>query len=320
MSCQLPGDCLNEIFEYLDHDRKTLHSLLLVNRFYLTSSFLSTLFACLPKGSKDLLFKNRVFISTPTSKPPLFNYPSFCKVLSIDEICQIISIGLEKTPITIISKKDESYLVINEVIKIYRVSKIPNELKELISLQNNLKNLRLSASNEGDWTVIIPTLTKHSNTLTKLHLYSENNNNLPLSFISLFLNLQEIKLSGNLTNDFGKLHYITFPKLQYLSMSFNYINPEYGMKFLEINGKNLKKLSIVIYNGELNTLRTIFNSCQYLESIKIRCGEEYLSEKEILEIIATPMILMPIHHENQIEILKNNVVNVVGVGTILKIS
>ncbi|RIA83777.1 hypothetical protein C1645_880311 [Glomus cerebriforme] len=129
MSCQLPDDCLYEIFEYLDYDRKTFYSLLLVNRFYckisieilwrniwrdiwynrfkityeqflrVSSSILSTLFACFPQESKNLLFKNKVFISTPTSKPPLFNYPSFCKTLPIDEICQIIRIGLEKSPI-----------------------------------------------------------------------------------------------------------------------------------------------------------------------------------------------------------------------------
>ncbi|RIA82521.1 hypothetical protein C1645_835243 [Glomus cerebriforme] len=80
----------------------------------LYSSILST---CLPKESKDLLFKNGVIISTSTSKLPLFNYPSFCKVLPIDDICQIINFSLEKTPITTISKEDKNYLVINEVIK-----------------------------------------------------------------------------------------------------------------------------------------------------------------------------------------------------------
>ena len=35
-----------------------------------------------------------------------------------------------------------------------------NELKELISLQNNLKNLTLMTT-EGSWTNIVPALTKH---------------------------------------------------------------------------------------------------------------------------------------------------------------
>ena len=103
MSCPLPADCLNEIFDYLDDDKSTLHSCLLVNRFWCeisvrilwkdiwvfkdsiarhSSAILSTLFACLPNDSKERLRKNEIFISTPTSKLPLFNYASFCKVLS----------------------------------------------------------------------------------------------------------------------------------------------------------------------------------------------------------------------------------------------
>src|SRR4051812_28699364 len=109
MSCQLLVDCLNEIFEYLEEDKVTLYSCLLVNRLWCeisvrilwrnvwnTASFpgslkiLSTLIACLPIESKDLLHKNGIFISTPTSKPPLFNYASFFKVLSIGKIDEII--------------------------------------------------------------------------------------------------------------------------------------------------------------------------------------------------------------------------------------
>src|ERR1043165_717238 len=112
MSFPLPADCLNEVFENLENDKATLHSCLLVNRLWCKSSvrifwrdiwdfedsffnyrllkglsaILSTLFACLPNDSKELLYKNEIFISTPSSKPPLFNYASFCKMLSINEI------------------------------------------------------------------------------------------------------------------------------------------------------------------------------------------------------------------------------------------
>ena len=47
-------------------------------------------------------------------------------------------------------------------------SNVSNELKELISSQNNLKSLKLIVYYEHNWEDIIPALTKHSNTLTKL--------------------------------------------------------------------------------------------------------------------------------------------------------
>src|SRR6266498_2694474 len=118
MACQLPVDCLNEIFEYLEEDKTTLHSCLLVNRLWckisvrilwrniwkfkysifrhqqrplrVATSILSTLIACLPNESKELLHKNKIFISTPTSKPPLFNYVIFCRILSIYDIGNMV--------------------------------------------------------------------------------------------------------------------------------------------------------------------------------------------------------------------------------------
>src|SRR6266536_5113225 len=97
---QLPADCLNEIFEYLEDDQFTLYSCILVNRFwcevsvrifwrniwnYSVSNF-STLIACLPNESKEILHENGIIISTPTSKSPTFNDASFCKVLYINRV------------------------------------------------------------------------------------------------------------------------------------------------------------------------------------------------------------------------------------------
>src|SRR6266540_2361884 len=79
MACQIPADCLNEIFGYLNVLREILHSCLLVNRFWcevvvrilwkdiwsFTNSSLkliSILIACLPNESKDLLCTNEIFI------------------------------------------------------------------------------------------------------------------------------------------------------------------------------------------------------------------------------------------------------------------
>src|ERR1043166_7360676 len=101
---QLPADCLIEIFEYLEKDKGALHSCLLVNQLwcevavrilwrnvfdYSTMNF-STLIACLPSESKEILCKNGITISAPTSKTPIFNYPAFCKVLSINSVNYMI--------------------------------------------------------------------------------------------------------------------------------------------------------------------------------------------------------------------------------------
>jgi hypothetical protein len=130
MSCPLPADCLIEIFENLEDNQSTLHSCLLVNRLWCknsvkilwrdigsftkcqSSAILSTLIACLPNESKELLHKNQIFISTPTSKPPLFNYVSFCKILSIYKISQIIHEGL-------LIPKYKKYLVEKELYKMF---------------------------------------------------------------------------------------------------------------------------------------------------------------------------------------------------------
>ena len=90
---KLPADCLNGIFEYLEEDEATLRSCLLVNRLWCEVSVrilwkcirnYSTLIACLPNESKEILYNNGIIIPTSTS-PPMFNYAAFCKVLSINK-------------------------------------------------------------------------------------------------------------------------------------------------------------------------------------------------------------------------------------------
>src|SRR3990170_3837368 len=112
MAFQLPIDCLNEIIEYLDEDKFSLRSCLLVDRFwcrvavrilwrnvwniqykshrvYVPLSILSTLIACLPNESKSLLYESEISIPKPTPKLPLFNYISFIKTLLLCKIDQI---------------------------------------------------------------------------------------------------------------------------------------------------------------------------------------------------------------------------------------
>src|SRR3989442_1722344 len=96
---QLTADCLNEIFEYLEDDKITLYSCLLVNRFWCKISVrilwrsirnYNTLIACLPNESKEILYNNKIVFSISTFKPPIFNYVSFCKSLSVYDVnCNI---------------------------------------------------------------------------------------------------------------------------------------------------------------------------------------------------------------------------------------
>ncbi|RIA99334.1 hypothetical protein C1645_870050 [Glomus cerebriforme] len=406
MPCQLPTDCLNEIFEYLEEDKITLRSCLLVNRLWceiavrilwrnvwsfqysihynpyrthVPLAIISTLISCLPDESKNILYKNGIFIATPTWKPSLFNYASFCKVLSIYEIDKMIQHVLENhRSITSRSLNYNKYLLSQEILKMfmkeisslkyldydsgyskkvqnimftylpeakhclknlpelkcssdiyseffYQLSQIchniqtltiefgdiiSNGLTDLISLQNNLKSVTLIYySYEGEnGAEIITSLTKFSSSLIKLKIKESY---IPLSFISMFTNLQELIFSLELSgfDDFNQLQYVTFSKLK--SLKFLYAIPRVEMliKFLEINGKNLKELYIGEYDATLNlviskfcpnlknlssifleeelgTLKVILNNCQYLESINVWCGDGYLNEKEFLEVFA----------------------------------
>src|ERR1051325_8528038 len=146
---QLPTDCINDIFEYLEDDNITLRSCLLVNHLwcevavrilwrnvwnYSTTNF-STLIASLPNESKEILldsgiviststskppiFNTEIIISTPTSKPPIFNYASFCKVLSVRQVhCKIKQLLRQLTP----SKKlnvGRNIIVEKEIYKLF---------------------------------------------------------------------------------------------------------------------------------------------------------------------------------------------------------
>ncbi|CAG8620042.1 5892_t:CDS:1 [Funneliformis mosseae] len=123
MTCQLPIDCLHEIFEYLE-GKVTLHSCLLVNRLWCEVSVqilwrsirnYHTLIACLPNESREILIKNEIMILTTTSNPPLFNYISFVKELRINEIGKnIYKILRNSHPNTY---NDKYTVVIQEIFK-----------------------------------------------------------------------------------------------------------------------------------------------------------------------------------------------------------
>ncbi|PKC12324.1 hypothetical protein RhiirA5_411988 [Rhizophagus irregularis] len=407
---KLPADCLSEIFKYFEEDQITLHSCLLVNRLwceisvkllwrdvwdYSTSNY-DTLIACLPNESKEILYNNGIMVSTSNSKLPVFNYASFCKILSIDRIYNKVEQLLLKSKKYIIPRDldDKTFIVAREIFKLfmtqipslmeldfykntskvilttypgandclknlsklncssdisseffYQLSQICHNiqslnitfekvnsdgLSNLISVQKNLKclGLKQQAQYRGDNKVndIIPLLTsKHYDTLIKLNL--SGNYDVSLLFVAEFKNLQELELSFDYYDfeDFERLQYVTFPNLQILKIPFIFVSYELLITFLKNNGNNLRefyigdgegnysdnslnlviakfcpklrKLSTGFKNDEIETLQMILKSCIYLESIKIWCGGEYLSEKEALESV------VKYSHENLCEII-----------------
>jgi len=142
---QLPADCLNEIFEYLENDKISLHSCLLVNRLWcevsvriLWKSNLNynyrayyTLISCLPNTSKEILSKFEIIISTLTSNPPMFNYAEFCRVLSTDRIYDQVK-ELLKNQQSILSQNlnENNIIIVTQLILELFIKQIPS-LKKL---------------------------------------------------------------------------------------------------------------------------------------------------------------------------------------------
>ncbi len=374
MHRQLPADCLNEIFEY----KVNLRSCLLVNRLWCKTSvrFLwtsiqnyNTLITCLPNESKEILYKDEIIISTPNSKPPLFNYVSFIKSLSMGEINYKIKSILKGFD------NNKNRVVIQEIIKMfmsqtslrklefwfttiipdipfttypgainclrnlseltcpsnpypeffYQLSRMCHNIQslnidltrdnssgllDLISVQQNLKYLNITSIDcKNSAEIFISSLTKHSDTLTKLYI-ELGLIDIPLSFIAKFTNLQQLELFGYSTESFKSFQHVTFSQLQILKFPFSCPNHEDLTKFLENNGKslmeiyldrvnifnslnlaiakfcpNLKSLCTIFLNYEVETLKIILNSCQQLESIGTWCSNYHFNENELLEIV-----------------------------------
>src|ERR1043166_9917867 len=119
---QLPADCLNEIFEYLEKDKATLRSCLLVNRLWCEVSVrilwksirnYNTLIACLPNDSKEILSKYG--IATSTLAAPTFNYSSFCKVLSVHKVSHNIGILYKNQQSIVIVTREIFKLLMNQI-------------------------------------------------------------------------------------------------------------------------------------------------------------------------------------------------------------
>src|SRR6266542_1078779 len=141
MAFQLTVDCLYNIIEYLEEDKISLRSCLLVNRLWcriavevlwrnvwniqyysnpnrrhVPLSILSTLIACLPNESRNFLNTNEISIPTPTLNSQLFNYISFIRVLWFRQIEHIVKDALINQEINTSNNRN---LILHELLKAF---------------------------------------------------------------------------------------------------------------------------------------------------------------------------------------------------------
>ncbi|CAI2193241.1 5951_t:CDS:1 [Funneliformis geosporum] len=318
MDCRLSVDCLDEIFEYLENDKATLYSCILVNRLWHESSvrilwrniwivpiaypnryrwessskIIRTLIDCLPYESKILLSEKGIY---STSKLPLVNYASFCKVLSVHEVDQIIQRNLCPTKRELVLQeilkmfmKQTSYLkeldykittsdipvgftsfpgAINRLSGLSRLtcsSNIKSEFFHQISgICHNIKSLSVEINtiiSNGLKDLISQSNLKHLTFITNFS--SSSLSYIIPSLTKLSNTLIKLEIIGISFYDFDNLQHVYFSQLQTLTFEreFLYLNT-----FLEKNGKNLKSLSI----GYSDSPLSIAKFCPNLKSLVI---------------------------------------------------
>ncbi|CAG8485678.1 10261_t:CDS:1 [Funneliformis mosseae] len=318
MDSRLSVDCLDEIFEYLENEKATLYSCLLVNRLWHKSSvrilwrniwsvpisypnrrrwvssskILRTLIDCLPHESKVLLSEKGIY---STSKLPLVNYVSFCKVLSIHEVDQIIQRNLCPT------KRE---LVLQEILKMfmkqitslkeldYKItsSEIPvgftsfpgaidrlSDLSRLICSSNfcseffrklsgichNIKSLTVEIGTTISDGLNDLITQSNLNQLTLITSFSSSSLSYIIPSLTKLSNtLIKLEIIGISFYDFDHLQHFNFSQLRILTFEreFLYLNT-----FLENNGKNLIDLSI----GYSDSPLAIAKFCPNLKSLVI---------------------------------------------------
>src|SRR6266542_4888605 len=313
MVCQLPTDCLNEIFEYLEEYKISLRSCLLVNclwcevavrilwrniwnfqyslhynpyRTHVPLAILSTLIACLPNESKNLLNKNGILIQTPTSKTPLLNYISFIQILSIRRIDQIIEDALKYQPInTLQSLNYNKYLVSQELFKTF--------MNQISSLKTLDYDLFISNVQNIPFTYF----PGAKDCLTDLSLFICNSDIYSEFFYQLSQichNIQSLSISFNRIISDGLTDLISAQQnLKYLNiynsncecLSKIFVPSKLSnnlIKFLENNGKNLKVFHLHLNPCSSSTNLAIAKFCPNLKSLSTRFKN---NDVEVLETI-----------------------------------
>ncbi|PKK61652.1 hypothetical protein RhiirC2_791494 [Rhizophagus irregularis] len=318
---QLPIDCMNQILEYFTNDSRTLISCLLVNRYWCKATVriyweeirnYKTLIACLPNESKEILNNNGILI--PTSNL-LFNYASFCKSLSLGVIICNIERFLKKQMVQNISDTRDCLKNISELqvysnynpaffhqlsqichnirlLEIIIITSVSNGLSDLISAQQNLKRLQLIRDGYSTELRGIETLAEViPNNLISIDIYGRRG--FPQVLLTCF---------------FEELQHAIFPQLQTLEFKFECPEDDLLIKFLENNGKNLKRFHVQRNGHTLNLavidlcpnlnyiatkimydiepiLKLFINSFQYLKYIDVYYEKSIFTKNNITVIM-----------------------------------
>ncbi|CAG8657768.1 13131_t:CDS:1, partial [Funneliformis mosseae] len=174
-------------------------------------SILGTLISCLPNESKELLISNNIIISNPTSKPPLINYISYIKVLSIHALDHIIEKVLKHQRFNgdLLILKYHKFLVSQELLRAF-MCQIPS-LKVLYNYATLAPNIQFT---------LFPGA---KDCLTNLTVFSCYSDICPEFFYQLASICQRIRsLTINFRNNIsdGLKELISFQKnLKYLKLS-----------------------------------------------------------------------------------------------------
>ncbi|GBC00284.1 hypothetical protein RclHR1_00380052 [Rhizophagus clarus] len=262
---QLNTDCLIETLRYLGSDKVTLHSCLLVNRFWckvsvrilwekldVSAKLLNTLISCLPDESKNILRNNGIIFSSlnplyppgdhlckngvtlaPTSKPPLFNYASFCKVLSISNIYSIVKLFVKNQQS--INTMDNINLLTQEILKMF------------MSV-SSLKHLSYTSDHS-------PVNIKTPTNITFVHFPGAKH---CLTYLSEFICTSNI--NSGILNQLSKIcHNIHSLNIKFKKYADNADRVSNGLKNLIHSQNNLKSLSLT-YINETNYWADIIHS------------------------------------------------------------
>ncbi|CAG8552093.1 2933_t:CDS:2 [Diversispora eburnea] len=288
----LPNDCLRDIFKYLTHQPKSLHSCLLVNRlwcenavpilwrdpfrynrtFYYDSNYWKSIthiiLLCLPQESKDIFKSNNIKLPKLSSKPPLFDYVGYCQYISCQDIYEIIPeiIGSEQS-FADISWYYNLNLVENEIWKMFmnrcqtlKYVEIPNVSLPYIPGSSiclpQLTELECSTYKSPKLFVDLAQVVKDLVRLV-INLCDEDNNGL-ISLITSQNGLKEVKLvssEGNECPGIGQALITQATTLISIEFEENLcLQPEHLSTLT-----NLKRLSIDLEedNSGLNLLESV---------------------------------------------------------------